>query len=54
MCESFSLEQLFFFLENFGEIYLVQPLIGIVNKQLLKAVALQNLKTIDVQKTKVV
>ncbi len=54
VCESFSLEELFFVLENFGEVYLVESLIGIVNKQLLKTVTVQNLKAIDVQEAKVI
>ena len=50
ICQTFSFEEFFFLLKNFGEIDLMQPLIGIINKQLLQAIALKYLKPIDIQK----
>jgi hypothetical protein len=54
MAESFSFEEFFFFLEYFIQIDLMQSLVGIIDKQLLQTIAFEYLKTIYIQKAKII
>ena len=51
-CQSLFLEQHLFLFEYFVQVYLMQPLVSVVNEQLLQAVLTQNLEPVDIQKTK--
>lgn len=49
--ESFNFEEIFLFFENFGEVDLMQSLIGVIDEQLFKTIVFQNLEPIDIQET---